>query len=130
MVPQLETRVEPHVESFYSFIYLSSLVQLLFIHKTDGWDFLFSERREQLRCHLVDFGCGHPICRPGRQIVYGDGDLAIGSNARQTCSGKNAYKRNCVQPCTRLHGGSSPGDEKLKNGQEITSSQVPLVSFQ
>ena len=108
VVSQLQTGVEPHVESFDSLVHLAPVVvELFLIDKTHGRNFILGEGGEKFTGHFGD-GCGgHGIRGGGGQIVDGDGDLAVGWNVRAGCrvSCRDGESQHQAQKCqNRLHG--------------------------
>jgi len=77
VISQFETGVEPHVEGFDAFVDFTPFVELAFIYEAHHRDLLLPQGGEQFRGHFRDGRGGHRIRGASRQIVNGDGDLAI-----------------------------------------------------
>src|SRR6185503_15458835 len=94
VITQFKSIVQPHAESLDSLIYLSRLsVKLLFIDKSDGWNFLITQRPEKLRGHVQGFASRH-ACAGGGQIVDGDGDFAPWGLRTEECNERQRRQQN------------------------------------
>ncbi len=127
VISQFETGVEPHVEGFDAFVDFTPFVELAFIDEAHHRDLLLPQGGEQFRGHLRDGRGGHGIRGAGRQVVNGDGDLAIRRSSGPGIRGSphHAESKHSEQAGQqRLHDGSPPARHASGNELSLAPSAI------
>ena len=77
VVPQFKPVVKPHLESLDALVNFARLIELLFVDETDDRNLLVAQSAQQLGRHRGDVSRGHAVGHARRQIINGDGNLAV-----------------------------------------------------